>query len=1606
MMNVFRTLPPVLSRATLALVVSSTMAMAAPVITNGDFEQNPPSSYGNNIGWSIAPWTLTGNDQANVVQVDGPGGQTSYGSNGPASDATGGTGNQHYLDIVGSNELYQEFTPQCDGLVQFGASFSSRGNASGSASVSILDATGSNTVAGPAAASFAGGTSETDPWTPVTGTATLSAGTTYRLQITMSNPTNVDNAFVEFEDFCPAHNDDDVPPEPPEETEEDTTDIEPQACVPFVAEVSCDPNTHETLVTLSNALSGEFDPSHVQISSNTSGVSVAQRGPMSVALTGASAGQTILISTASVEIGGGSAEGLDACCMGEMEIVIPETLECKAPTLEVEKTCETSASSPAPYQCEITVHYSGPPPSADTPITLTENLTGGTFLPSSSGPMMTDPWNCDADQGAANDMIACEITADDAPDADWSDWTSSLIVEVEGEETGFENCVSVDAGPTLADEACWSQETPEPEDISIEKTCEHVENGLLNPIVFDCSITVTTNGAPFDGDLTITDTLDWGSTLPFPPIINDVSSQDAWNCETPPGGDPAVPQCSISNDDFPHTAGSSTVDIEFWFHDHYPEENCASVSLGDQGELATVCTELTIDEDDDTPPLPDPDPSYELVKSCENVGNDIACVITLTTNGVAFLGDITVSDVSNLSSTPGATITGPAGATCNNTSMSCAISHATLSGLTPPNSAVFNVTFPNTEMPEGFMNCAVGDHANMPEARDCVLENGEFDTPDEAPEQAASCSSDVVFVVDTSASLGSSASTVMQSLRNMAGVFEGDGSQAALVTFGSSATVQLPMSTASLTTLANSTQTPTAAGGTNWEDALVKAGTVITPNSVVIFITDGRPTAHLDASGVSTNVPNSPSGWLTATNEAIPAVNAIYSAGVPIIGVGISDSQGVFVSTYLDALLGTTSTGTTFNSLNQTLGSIANEICGDMYLEKYMNPSFVNFANETGTTKRVTVTLRAQNFTNSAANSVVIKDKVPTELSAIGNTTASHGSATITGQDVVWTIPTLADTVTAVLTFQADLTAPPEGTTNWQCNENFAQVMSLNGTMQSIPGNMNEVSGPVAEDDEAKRRFCVKNEPDVTNPPQACTPYLRVDKVLDISEQEVCFAGQPCTFQIKVRSSCPNDDFDMPVQLGDIVSGANGATPTVITSMSNDSSPAVCAFPSAWSSNTTSTQCSTPSLQIPAGDTVTFDVTMTAPSTPGSYTNCFSALEGSPPATGTASVSLPNIYRDRGDCAPFEVVSSTRSAEQLIPTEQAPELELVKSQSGQCRVNVGSQTYACDFELQLTNTGQSEVTSPVTLSDTFGTPAPTAITNVTGDGWSCASKYSGSASCLHAGLTLAPMQSATVGMTLTLPGLPKGGSFENCAAIGISDNPYERAVTLQTIMTERGINVGKIDGVPGRRTRAGLRTLQAELGLPETGKIDDALVDALGLASADAPASCVTAELPIMPPPPLVCDAKSTQLLDGSCECRYKNMYQRDKTSCGCIKGTQFVEGEGCIKRKITPQQSKPKALSCNSATAVKRGGECVCRYSKMRKANSTSCRCIAGTEFVAGEGCVVIRREPTAPARCENGLPRIPGVGCIDIKRGEGKPRIKNEADRPDAPSVDPDQI
>ncbi|RMX05947.1 DUF11 domain-containing protein [Corticibacter populi] len=204
--------------AGLALAATASTVGAQNLIINPGFEDLPedevslPPNWGNNIGYSIAPWILGSGNQSNVVKVNGI---FDYGTRGPWLDADPATGAgvvQHYLDISGgANDFYQAFAvPTCGGAIPgetreatFSGWFSTRDNRSGTGGITIRAGEGlTGTVLAAATASLSAPvspqTSASVPWVQIGGTVEVPSGSMVSFVVAMDNDVNFDQAFLSF----------------------------------------------------------------------------------------------------------------------------------------------------------------------------------------------------------------------------------------------------------------------------------------------------------------------------------------------------------------------------------------------------------------------------------------------------------------------------------------------------------------------------------------------------------------------------------------------------------------------------------------------------------------------------------------------------------------------------------------------------------------------------------------------------------------------------------------------------------------------------------------------------------------------------------------------------------------------------------------------------------------------------------------------------------------------------------------------------------------------------------------------------------------------------------------------------------------------------------------------------------------------------------------------------------------------------------------------------------------------------------------------------------------------------------------------------------------
>lgn len=332
-------------------------------------------------------------------------------------------------------------------------------------------------------------------------------------------------------------------------------------------------------------------------------------------------------------------------------------------------------------------------------------------------------------------------------------------------------------------------------------------------------------------------------------------------------------------------------------------------------------------------------------------------------------------------------------------------------------------------------------------------------------------------------------------------------------------------------------------------------------------------------------------------------------------------------------------------------------------------------------------------------------------------------------------------------------------------------------------------------------------------------------------------------------------------------------------------------------------------------------------------------------------------------CHMFEI-KDEKSAETPAPSVPAlePSLRLIKTQTSDCVANRNTQRYTCGFRLSVMNEGSAPFTGPMIVTDTFGTPEARSMTLQSSGGWSCSQPVAGAISCEHAGMTLAAGAFAPIDMSMQVQGVVNGGQFNNCGAVGVPVNRAQRVAAIQQALNTRGYNAGPVDGKAGNKTFAALALLQKSLGLPVTRDFDDGLFDALRLPLAKpGEQSCVLADLPPMPKPPVQCERATTIQKGDSCQCRFDNMLRRNATSCQCKGGYAFVAGEGCIKQVVSEPVPAPvpEELVCDRRSTRSRGGSCVCIDQKNAvKTSSATCGCKNGGPMIGGK-CLSISITP-----------------------------------------------
>ena len=307
----------------------------------------------------------------------------------------------------------------------------------------------------------------------------------------------------------------------------------------------------------------------------------------------------------------------------------------------------------------------------------------------------------------------------------------------------------------------------------------------------------------------------------------------------------------------------------------------------------------------------------------------------------------------------------------------------------------------------------------------------------------------VIFVLDESGSINSTeANSVREGARALANALLNSGATLELIEFNTtSSIINLGGTTVNSSLVSNLNSylgtgygglnyNPTSSGScigwTNWEDALDDVATL--DADLVIFFTDGNPTAYNVASGGSCNSGTVITGVTNGESlyQAIEKANAVKAQGkhMFLVGVGtdaeinldnIKAISGTDLFSSSNNILTADYTRPPYDQLASDIQAAVNAICGTSLLISKTSSQAGVCANQfVELTTTVTNTGGDYNFD---ANNVVIKDVYPNGYSNLSIVSPATG-ATISGSTVTYNVGNMASGETATLVVRAKVLAP------------------------------------------------------------------------------------------------------------------------------------------------------------------------------------------------------------------------------------------------------------------------------------------------------------------------------------------------------------------------------------------------------------------------------------------------------------------------------------------------------------------------------------------------------------------------------------------------------
>jgi hypothetical protein len=257
--------------------------------------------------------------------------------------------------------------------------------------------------------------------------------------------------------------------------------------------------------------------------------------------------------------------------------------------------------------------------------------------------------------------------------------------------------------------------------------------------------------------------------------------------------------------------------------------------------------------------------------------------------------------------------------------------------------------------------------------------------------------------------------------------------------------------------------------------------------------------------------------------------------------------------------------------------------------------------------------------------------------------------------------------------------------------------------------------------------------------------------------------------------------------------------------------------------------------------------------------------------------------------------------------------------------------------------------------------------------WRCVGRY-GNYSCRHPQTTLQPGQTKVLSLNFKVPS-GAAGTINNCAVLrtGGASQTGGSIRSVQSQLSALGFNPGPIDGKPGKKTENAIRAFQKQRGLAATGRIDQALLNALFSQPGTADSNpnnnraCASTSIigQITPPPPPQCTG---------------GQFRNNSGICVCPASAPLWTGYICAGRVPNPctggrVRNSKGICTCPSNKPVWTGKVCIqpgCTGGRLRN-NYGNCICPSHRPVWTGQNCI-----PPQPQSCSGGRSRNNKGVCV----------------------------